>query len=80
MENASMRCEGCTESTTNSQEAVSKPQIMFKGKACDGEKAQHTRQYVSILSQSTTRPLGIRWGFEIASKGVHTYHETCPIF
>ncbi|MBC8247661.1 MAG: hypothetical protein H8E81_08745 [Deltaproteobacteria bacterium] len=46
--------------------AVSKPQIMLKGKARVGGKAEHTREYVSILRRYTTQALGIRWGFETA--------------
>jgi hypothetical protein len=48
-------------------EPVSKPQIRFKGKAQANEKAEHTREYVSILSWSVTQPLGLRWGFETDS-------------
>jgi hypothetical protein len=32
-----------------SLEAISKPQMAFEGKAKADEKAQHTREYVSIL-------------------------------
>jgi hypothetical protein len=35
-------------------EAISKPQIAFEGKARADEKAQHTRQYVSILKRFST--------------------------
>ena len=31
-------------------EVVSNPQIMLEGKARGSEKAEHTREYVSILS------------------------------
>ena len=48
-------------------EVVSKPQIRFKGKAQADEKAQHTRQYVSILRRLATLPLSLRWGFETTS-------------
>jgi hypothetical protein len=48
-------------------EAVSKPQIRFKGKAQTDEKAQHTQEYVSILRRLATQPLGLRWGFETTS-------------
>ena len=47
---------------------VSKPQIMFEGKAQSGEKAQHTRRYVSILSRLATQPSRIGGGFETTSK------------
>jgi hypothetical protein len=32
-------------------EAISKPQMAFEGKAKADEKAQHTREYVSILKR-----------------------------
>ena len=48
-------------------EAVSKPQIAFEGKAKADEKAQHTREYVSILKRLSTQPSNVRWGFEMAS-------------
>jgi hypothetical protein len=35
-------------------EAVSKPQIAFEGKAKADEKAEHTREYVSILQRVST--------------------------
>jgi hypothetical protein len=35
-------------------EAISKMQITFKDKARTDEKAEHTREYVSILRRSTT--------------------------
>ncbi len=47
---------------------VSKPQIRLKSKAQADEKAQHTRQYVSILKRLATQLLGLRWGFETISK------------
>ena len=40
---------------------------MFEGKAGADDKAQHTREYVSILKRPSTQPSGARWGFEIAS-------------
>jgi hypothetical protein len=49
-------------------EVVSKPQIRLKGKAQANEKAQHTRQYVSILKRFATQLLGLRWGFETTSR------------
>ncbi len=49
-------------------EAISKPQIAFEGKAGADDKAQHTREYVSILKRPSTQPSGDRWGFEMASK------------
>ena len=39
----------------------------FKGKAATDEKAEHTRQYVSILNRSPTQPLSLRRIFEIAT-------------
>jgi len=41
---------------------------MFEGKARGGEKAEHTWEYVSILSRLATPPSGIRGGFETTSK------------
>jgi hypothetical protein len=49
-------------------EVVSKPQIRLKSKAQADEKAQHTRQYVSILKRFATQLLGLRWGFETTSR------------
>ena len=49
-------------------EAISKPQIAFEGKAGADDKAQHTREYVSILKRPSTQPSGDRLGFEMASK------------
>ena len=51
-------------------EAISKPQIAFEGKAGADDKAQHTREYVSILKRPPTQPSGDRWGFEMASRMV----------
>ena len=48
-------------------EVVSKPQIVFEGKAQSESKAQHTRKYVSILSRFATQPSDTRWGFETTS-------------
>lgn len=48
----------------------SKPQIMFECKARGGEKAEHTRQYVSIFSRIATKPSGIRGDFETTSKSM----------
>jgi hypothetical protein len=36
-------------------EAISRPQIRFEGKAKADEKAQHTREYVSILHKPPDR-------------------------
>jgi len=47
-------------------EAISKMQITFKDKARADEKAEHTREYVSILRRSATPYLGVRCIFEIA--------------
>jgi len=47
---------------------VSKPQIVFDGKAQADSKAEHTREYVSILNRSATQPADTRWGFETASR------------
>jgi hypothetical protein len=49
-------------------EVVSKRQIAFESKAQADEKAQHTWWYVSILKRLATQPLGLRWGFETASR------------
>jgi hypothetical protein len=35
-------------------ETISKPQMVFDGKARADEKAQHTREYVSILKRCST--------------------------
>ena len=51
-------------------EAVSKPQIALKGKAQADEKAEHTREYVSILKRPATPSLSVRWGFEAISSGL----------
>jgi hypothetical protein len=48
-------------------EAISKMWIRLEGKARGGEKAQHTREYVSILSRPVTPPSSLRRVFEIAS-------------
>lgn len=59
-------------------EAVSEPQIRFEGKAQADEKAQHTRQYVSILKRSATPPSGLRWSFEMASRGWYGLSHAPP--
>ena len=41
---------------------------MFEGKAQADEKAEHTRQYMSILNRIATQLSGIRWGYETGSK------------
>ena len=46
---------------------VSKPQIAFEIKAQADEKAQHTREYVSILKRSATQISDARWDFEPTS-------------
>jgi hypothetical protein len=59
-------------------EGVSKPQIAFEGKAKADEKAQHTREYVSILKRLSTQPSSVRWGFEMpyrVLRGVTTLEE-----
>jgi hypothetical protein len=58
---------GATQSLFRCIEAVSGPQIRFKGKAQADEKAQHTWGYVSILKRLATQPLGLRWSLETAS-------------
>jgi hypothetical protein len=45
------------------REVVLKPQIGFKSKAQNDEKAQHTPQYVSILKRFVMQLLGLRWDF-----------------
>jgi hypothetical protein len=47
--------------------AISKPQVAFEGKAKADEKAQHTREHVSILKRLSTQPSSVTWGFEMAS-------------
>jgi hypothetical protein len=44
--------------------------MAFEGKAKADEKAQHTREYVSILKRLSTQPSSVRWGFEMASKDI----------
>jgi hypothetical protein len=39
---------------------ISELQIAFKGMAPPDEKAQHTKEYMSILKMAATRPLGVR--------------------
>jgi hypothetical protein len=41
--------------------------MAFEGKAKADEKAQHTREYVSILKRLSTQPSSVRWGFDMAS-------------
>ena len=48
-------------------EVVSKPRIRSESKAQPDEKAQHTREYVSIFKRAATQLSGLRWGFETAS-------------
>jgi len=48
-------------------EVVSKCQIAFESKAQADEKAQHTREYESILKRSATQLSDVRWGFETTS-------------
>jgi hypothetical protein len=55
-------------------EVVSKFWITSKGKAQADEKAQHIQLYVSILPKSATQPLGVRRGFETASR-----HPCCQV-
>jgi hypothetical protein len=56
------------DATLHTIEAISKPQIRFEGKAKAEEKAQHTREYVSILKRLSTQPSSVRWVFEMASR------------
>ena len=49
-------------------EVVSKPRIRSESKAQADEKAQHTREYVSILKRLATQLSGLRWGFEMTSR------------
>jgi len=49
-------------------EAISKIWIRFESKARVGKKAEHTREYVSILSRPVTPLSGLRRVFEMASK------------
>jgi hypothetical protein len=48
-------------------EAISKIRIRFESKAQVGKKAEHTREYVSILSRPVTPLSGLRRVFEMAS-------------
>jgi uncharacterized membrane protein len=57
----------CLAIVTTLLEVILKPQIRLKSKAQADEKAQHTRQYVSILKRLATRLLGLRWGFKTTS-------------
>jgi hypothetical protein len=45
-------------------EVLSKPCVRFKSKAQADEKAQHTRQYVSILKSFATQLLDLTQGFD----------------
>jgi len=66
-------CGSPTFSENNNPEAVSKPQMRFKGKArADRESAAYVK-YVSIYQRSATQPLSLRWGFETASKVCGNY-------
>jgi hypothetical protein len=49
------------------QEAISGIWIRFESKAQVGKKAEHTREYVSILSRPVTPLSGLRRVFEMAS-------------
>jgi hypothetical protein len=65
------------------QEVVSKPQIVFEGKASRELKAERTRKYVSISFRGTTQPSGTRWGFETTSKQFTecpAYSQDCNLF
>jgi len=58
---------------------ISKLWLAFDGKASADEKAEHTRQYVSILNRRITPPADVRrifeksarFGLEILSAGVY---------
>jgi len=52
-------------------------QIKFKDKARADEKAEHTREYVSILKRLATPSLGVRCIFEMACNLV--YKVLCPL-
>ena len=41
---------------------------MLESKAQSDEKAEHTRQYVSIFYRIATQQSGIRWGYETGFK------------
>ena len=50
-----------------------------ESKAQPDEKAQHTREYVSILKRAATQLSGLRWGFETASSAdIHKAAELAP--
>jgi hypothetical protein len=48
-------------------EPISRMRIRVQGKARGGEKAQHTREYVSILRRPVIPPRGLRPIFEMGS-------------
>jgi DnaK suppressor protein len=51
-------------------EPISKMRIRVQGKARGGEKAQHTREYVSILRRPVTPPWALRPIFEMGSSNI----------
>ncbi len=63
-----MEPESSRRTVGEQSEAISKPRIRFESKAQTDEKAQHTREYVSILKKLATQLSGLRRGFEMASK------------
>ena len=48
-------------------EVVSKPQIVFEGKASIRFESGAYTEYVSILNWIATQPSDTRWGFETTS-------------
>ena len=68
---ASRRCGRTTQPCIllkSLRELISKIRIGFDGKASADEKAQHTREYVSILNRQITPPSDVRRFFEMSSK------------
>jgi hypothetical protein len=49
-------------------EVVSKPQVVFEGKASMRFESGAYTKYVSILNRIATQPSDTRWGFETTSK------------
>lgn len=49
---------------------------MFEGKARACEKAERTRQYVSIASRIATKALDIRGGFKNNSKNIRYFSSS----
>ena len=59
-------------------ELISKLWITVDGKASADEKAQHTREYVSILNRQISPPAAVRRIFEMSS--IHTRSGYPPVY